>query len=63
MFVINVQTVMSNLAQEKQKNGFEDYYLDGMMGINNDPCNEWEERMGWEGARTLDYPSHINIYA
>eukprot|EP00253_Pinus_taeda_P004082 PITA_04082 len=52
-----------SLAQAKQQNGSEDYYMDGMMEINNDPCDEWEEWMGWEGAGTLDYSSHINIYA
>jgi len=57
------ETVMSSLAQAKQQNGSDDYYMDGMMGINNDYCDEWEDWMGWEGAGTLDYSSHINIYA
>jgi len=51
------QTVMSTLAQAKQQNSSEDYYMDDLMG------DEWEEWMGWEGAGTLDYSSHINIYA
>jgi len=63
IFVMNEQTVMSSLAQAKQQNGSDDYYMDGMMGINNDSCDEWEDWMGWEGAGTLDYFSHINIYA
>jgi len=56
------QTVISSLTQAKQQTGSEDYYMDDLMGINNDPCDEWEEWMGWEGAGTLDYSSHINIY-
>jgi DnaJ-class molecular chaperone len=57
------ETVMSSLAQAKQQNGSDDYYIDGMMGINNDSCDEWEDWMGWKGVGTHDYSSHINIYA
>lgn len=57
------ETVMSSLAQAKQQNRSDDYYMDGLMGVDNDPCEEWEDWMGWEGAGTLDYSSHINIYA
>eukprot|EP00253_Pinus_taeda_P000170 PITA_00170 len=57
------ETIMSNLAQAKQQNYSEDYYMDGLMGIDNDPYDQWEEWMGWEGAGTLDYSSHISIYA
>ena len=59
IFVMNEQSVMSSLAQAKQQNVSDDYYMDGL----NDYCDEWEEWMGWEGAGTLDYSSHINMYA
>jgi len=57
------ETLMSSLARAKQQSYSADYYVEGMMGINNDSWDEWEEWMGWEGAGTLDYSSHINIYA
>ena len=58
-FVMNEQSVMSSLAQAKQQNVCDDYYMDGL----NNYCYEWKEWMGWEGAGTLDYSSHINMYA
>ena len=63
IFVINEQTVISSLAQAKQQNCSDDYSMDGLMGVNNDSFEEWEEWMGGEGAGTLDYSSHINNYA
>nr|ADE77156.1 unknown [Picea sitchensis] len=57
------ETVMSSLAKAKQQSCSADYYVEGMVGVNNDSWDEWEEWMGWEGAGTLDYSSHINIYA
>jgi len=57
------ETLMSSLAKAKQQSYSGDYSVEGMMGINNDYWDEWEEWMGWEGAGTLDYSSHINIYA
>eukprot|EP00253_Pinus_taeda_P005069 PITA_05069 len=57
------ETLMSNLAKAKQQSYSGDYSVEGVMGINNDYWDEWEEWIGWEGAGTLDYSSHINIYA
>lgn len=62
-FCDNEQTLMSSLAKAKQQSYSADYSVEGMMGINNAYWDEWEEWMGWEGAGTLDYSSHINIYA
>jgi len=54
------ETVMSSMEKAKQQNCTADYYVEGLMGVDDD---SWEEWMGWEGAGTLDYSSHINIYA
>jgi len=54
------ETVMSCLEKAKHQNCHADYYVEELMGDDDDP---WEEWMGWEGAGTLDYSSHINIYA
>jgi len=35
-FVMNEQTVMSSLAKAKQQSCSADYYVEGMMGVNND---------------------------
>lgn len=54
------ETVMSCLEKAEQQNCHADYYMEDSMG---DDADSWEEWMGWEGAGTLDYSSHINIYA
>jgi len=54
------ETVMSCLEKAKQQNCPADYYVEG---LTEDDDDSWEEWMGWEGAGTLDYSSHINIYA
>ncbi|KAJ0231082.1 Chaperone protein dnaJ 8 [Hirschfeldia incana] len=40
-----------------------DVYDDGFNGMNDPDCDTWEEWMGWEGAGTRDYSSHVNPYA
>ncbi|KAJ0256677.1 Chaperone protein dnaJ 8 [Hirschfeldia incana] len=40
-----------------------DVYEDGFNGMNDPDCDTWEEWMGWEGAGTRDYSSHVNPYA
>ena len=62
-FFDDEQALMSILAREKQQIYSIDYHVVGVMGINNDSRDKWEEFMGWEGDGTLDYSSHINIYA
>jgi len=54
------ETVMSSLEKAKHQNCSADYDVEDLMGEGDD---SWEEWMGWEGAGTLDYSSHINIYA
>jgi len=54
------ETVMTCLEKAKQQNCHDDYYMEDLMGDDGD---SWEEWMAWEGAGTLDYNSHINIYA
>ncbi len=53
------ETVMSSLEQANQQSSSDHYYKDSQMGVDDD-C--WEEWMGWEGAGTLDYSNHINMY-
>ncbi|KAJ4908972.1 hypothetical protein Rs2_03593 [Raphanus sativus] len=53
---------------KNQMNGTEEYepfdvYDDGFNGMNDPDCDTWEEWMGWEGAGTRDYSSHVNPYA
>ncbi|WZZ34165.1 hypothetical protein YC2023_017566 [Brassica napus] len=40
-----------------------DVYDEGFNGMNDPDCDTWEEWMGWEGAGTRDYSSHVNPYA
>ncbi|CAF1914909.1 hypothetical protein HID58_047801 [Brassica napus] len=40
-----------------------DVYEEGFNGMNDPDCDTWEEWMGWEGAGTRDYSSHVNPYA
>ncbi|XP_010472852.1 PREDICTED: chaperone protein dnaJ 8, chloroplastic [Camelina sativa] len=40
-----------------------DVYDEGLNGMNDPDCDTWEEWMGWEGAGTRDYSSHVNPYA
>ncbi|CAN8233605.1 unnamed protein product [Cochlearia groenlandica] len=40
-----------------------DVYEEGLNGMNDPDCDTWEEWMGWEGAGTRDYSSHVNPYA
>jgi hypothetical protein len=54
------ETVMSSLEKAKHQNCSADYHVEDLMEVGDD---SWEEWMGWEGAGTLDYSSHINIYA
>jgi len=54
------ESVMSSLEKAKQQTCSTDYYVEDLMGADDD---SWEEWMGWEGAGTLDYSSHINVYA
>ncbi len=53
------EAVMSSLEKAKEQNYSPDYCEEGLAGIDEDP---WEEWMGWEGAGTLDYSNHINMY-
>jgi len=59
-FVMNEQTLMSSLEKAKHQNCSADYHVEDLTGVGED---SWEEWMGWEGAGTLDYSSHVNIYA
>nr|AAC72399.1 J8 [Arabidopsis thaliana] len=38
-------------------------YTTGIERMNDPDCDTWEEWMGWEGAGTRDYSSHVNPYA
>ncbi|URD92491.1 DnaJ domain [Musa troglodytarum] len=61
--------VMSNLRQAEeeqeqwQPQGWsEDVDGNPMSGMYDPSWDLWEEWMGWEGAGTRDYSSHINPY-
>ena len=60
MFVMNVSNAMSILEKEKQQNYPIDYYVEYLMG---DDYASWKECMGLEGVGTLNYLSHIKVYA
>ncbi|KAM7258906.1 hypothetical protein ACFE04_014647 [Oxalis oulophora] len=61
--------VMSNLREEPEQSPMYQTYQPSDQGIDeplwgmDDPDYDmWEEWMGWEGAGTRDYTSHINPY-
>ncbi|RRT36237.1 hypothetical protein B296_00044435 [Ensete ventricosum] len=64
-----LQIVMSSLRQAEeeqeqwQPQGWsEDVDGNPMSGMYDPSWDLWEEWMGWEGAGTRDYSSHINPY-
>ncbi|CAA7408100.1 unnamed protein product [Spirodela intermedia] len=56
--------VMSSLREpEEEPQWCEDAQVDDeMRGMYDPSWDLWEEWMGWEGACTRDYSSHINPY-
>ena len=63
--MVCLQIVMSNLRGEStqsQMEAYDDGIDDSFRGMNDPDWDMWEEWMGWEGAGSRDYTSHINPY-